>query len=150
MHPKSESSFDREALRAPVIAVMFGFFASWVSLAFKGATLLDVTEQTLGMIQEAKLSFMIVLALGALLLPFFGGVVKTRAHKCVVLGISALLVSGGMACCAADTAAVAHPFPFVNFGLALAGLGSALMTHALGRLFFEVGNNTTTIIKLLG
>lgn len=150
MRSGSAEGIDRDLLRISIVVVMFGLFASWSSLAFKGATLLDVTEQSLELIQEAKLSFMIVLALGAVLVSFFGGYVKTRKSQIVVLGVSALLISGGMACCTADTAAVAHPFPFVNFGLALAGFGSALMTPALGRLFFDVGTKATTISMLVG
>lgn len=150
MHSRPEGASDKSILQILVIVVVFGLFASWSSLAFRGATLLDVTEQALGLIQEAKLSFMIVLALAALLVPFFGGIVKTHQQRCMTLGVSALFVAGGMACCAADTAAVAHPFPFVNIGLALAGFGSALMTPFLGRLFFSVGPKATTISMLLG
>ena len=53
-----QRGIDRDLLRISIVVVMFGLFASWSSLAFKGATLLDVTEQSLELIQEAKLSLL--------------------------------------------------------------------------------------------
>lgn len=147
---QTESSPKTSALRISVVTAMFGLMASWGSLAFRGATLLELTETALSLIQDAKLSFMMVLALGALLMPFYKHLIKTPRQRHAVLGASAILISGGMAFCAMDTAATAHPFPFVSFGLALSGLGAALSTPFLGILFFDVGPKATTMSMLVG
>lgn len=133
-----------------VVVIMFGLFCAWSTLAFRGATLLEVTETSLALVQDAKLSLMFTLGLSCLLVPFFKNRFATLSRQLAVLAVSALLIVGGIACCVVDTAETVHPFPFVSFGFALAGVGSALSTPFLGILLYSLGSKRATISMLIG
>ena len=150
LHPASDKKPYRSVICVSVVAAMFGLLITWSNLSFRGATLLNISDSALGLVQDAKISSMFALALASLLMPFLRGLGRERVRQYLALGIAAMLISGGMACCAIDTAAVEHSFPFINFGLTLSGIGLALMTPFIGRLFFDIGPKATTISMLVG
>ena len=148
--PKGEASARDAFVRVAIVTVMFALFASWSGLAFRGATLLETTESSLDLIQEAKIFFMVVLCLGSLLFSFLKGSFTSARARNGILVLAAALTAGGLACCGIDPEITANPFPSIEFGLALAGLGSALMTPFLGRVFSDIGPKATTASILVG
>ena len=113
-------------------------------------SLLEITESNLNFIQDAKLFFMIALALASLLVPIFKGNFTTDKSKLGILSLSTFLAIGGTACCGINSAAPVNPFPSAAFGLSIAGIGAAIIFAFMARAFFDIGTKATTISVLAG
>lgn len=128
---------------------LYACFACWSTLTFQGAAL-PGDPGGMRLAQVARASYMVTLALAALLLgcwPTHGDRRKRAARSLLA---AAAGMSGGCALCLAPGLSEHAVFPSVTLGMGLAALGTAAIVPCYGTGFRAVGPKATAIYVLAG
>lgn len=128
---------------------LYACFACWSTLTFQGAALPEGPGGA-GLAQVARASYMVTLALAALLVGIGRGASGKRARSARQFVLAAAGMSGGCAVCLVPGLSEQAIFPSVTLGMGLAALGTAAIVPYYGMGFRFVGPKATAVYVLAG
>lgn len=143
-HMRAERTWPRYV----VVALIYALYVSWTTLVFRGAPFLDPEAWSGSVAQVARITYMVVVALSALLAVYLKPLVRSGGRAVAVLAIAAVAMSAGAAFCAIKGTGVALAFPSVTLGLAIAAIGAGAFIPFYGIAYAESGPKATAVCML--